>query len=170
MNSAKVSEMLSEKGKPMLIINGFRFNFHKTLSGNVKRWQYTQRGGCKSFIKTGGSNTTIIDYYEVHNHSAELTSTLNRQQLSNSIKRRVVEDICEKPSTLLHTELKKQDVESLTVNDVFLIRKNMYNNRMKVLPKTPTSLQEVLQETLNKMMVVTHKNENFLVKNDFDTN
>jgi hypothetical protein len=37
MDLLKVSEMLSEKGNPMLVVNNYKYNFHKILSGNVKR-------------------------------------------------------------------------------------------------------------------------------------
>lgn len=31
--------MLREKGKPMLVVNNYKYNFHKVLSGNLCRWR-----------------------------------------------------------------------------------------------------------------------------------
>lgn len=52
-----------------------------------------------------------------------------------------MDSICEKPMMkLLYTELKKNNVDTLTVTDGHLVRKNIYNAGMQVLPNIPTSI------------------------------
>jgi len=44
------SEMLSEKNRKIIILNGFKFSFHKNLVGENQRWKCTQHG-CKAVFK-----------------------------------------------------------------------------------------------------------------------
>jgi len=48
----------------------------------------------------------LIDESLSHNHACNEESILLRQAISNSAKRKGLEDICEKPSKILHCELK----------------------------------------------------------------
>ncbi|KAF0751340.1 Uncharacterized protein FWK35_00017802, partial [Aphis craccivora] len=85
----------------MLIIkNEFKFCFHKELNNNIERWKCIQKQ-CKAYIKIG-KNKEI--FFENLNHSRDRTeeTNLNRQKLNNKLKRKAVDDICEKPAKLIH--------------------------------------------------------------------
>lgn len=166
--------MKSEKGKDMLIIHGFKFSFQKLIANGVKRWICAFRKTlCKAFIKTSGDGYVILDSCFNHNHELNIDKTiLNRQILSNSIKRKAVEDICERPMKIIHSELKKQNcatTDTVTSTDVIRFRKNLYAARRTVLPRVPKSLEEVHEYFLNHQ-IKTNKMELFMVKNDTTNN
>jgi hypothetical protein len=143
MQSVSVSsviEMLSEKGKVLLIV---------------------------AYIKR--KHDVIVEAFLEHNHESDSDQTLNRQKLSNSLKRKATEDICEKPSKLLHRELHSKHVDTLTVTDENLIRKNIHNARKHILPQIPTSISDV-HDALDAIEITTNKNEQFLLFNDRNSN
>jgi hypothetical protein len=45
----------------------------------------------------------------MHNHDEDSEACLNRQILNNSVKRKAMEDLCERPRNLIHKELQNQD-------------------------------------------------------------
>jgi len=45
-----------------------------------------------------------------------------------------------RPSKIIHSELKNADVESLTTQDVKLIKRNLHNARASILPKLPATI------------------------------
>ncbi|KAF0748541.1 MULE domain-containing protein, partial [Aphis craccivora] len=57
--------------------------------------------------------------------------------------RKAQDDICEKPSKLLHSELKNNDTDTLTRYDCTLIKKNIHHARKNILPNIPQSYDEV---------------------------
>jgi hypothetical protein len=112
----------------------------------------------------------VIECNENHSHQAkDGVSTLNRQTLGNCLKRRAMDNICEKPMQLIDKELNKEHVDTLTVNDVHLMRENIYNGRKQVLPKIPSSIQEV-HDTLNAVKILTNQDELFMLNNDLVEN
>ena len=50
----------------------------------------------------------------MHNHDADSEACLNRQILNNSVKRKEMEDLCERPHKLIHKELRSQYLDTLT--------------------------------------------------------
>ena len=44
----------------------------------------------------------------MHNHDADSEACLNRQILNNSVKRKAMVDLCERPHELMHKELLSQ--------------------------------------------------------------
>lgn len=161
-----IQKMLSEKGKPMIVINNYKYNFHKKLCDNIERWQCIKRG-CKSYVKS--RDDIVVEHNCVHNHDPINESILNRQQLSNSVKRKAIEDICERPAKILHQQLRTCDVDTITVTDVNLIRKCMYNGRRSVIPKIPQNVTDV-HDVLNSIEIKTNKGEAFIRKNDSANN
>jgi hypothetical protein len=51
-----------------------------------------------------------------HNHNKDSEANLNRQTLNNSVERKAVEDLCERPRKLIHKELQSQDLNSLNLS------------------------------------------------------
>lgn len=79
--------------------DGFKFSFHKTLSNDVELWRCVQIS-CKCFFKC--KNNVLINESSSHNHACNEESILLRQVISNSAKRKGLEDICERLSKILH--------------------------------------------------------------------
>jgi len=95
------------------------------------------------------------------------TKDLNRQILSNSLKRKAIEYISCKLSKLIRSELKKGDVSTLTTNDLSLIRHNVHRARSFVHPPLPKCIKK-LHAAFESMNIKTNIGEPFLFNNDRD--
>ena len=62
----------------------------------------------------------------MHNRDADSEACLNRQIFNNSVKRKAMEDLCERPRKLIHKELRSQDLDTLTYKDIGNISRNMH--------------------------------------------
>ncbi|CAH1109088.1 unnamed protein product [Psylliodes chrysocephalus] len=128
---------LSERGMSLLVIHGYTFSFQKMVTNKtVKRWQCSKRT-CKAFVKTQGSDDTIVQLVLDHNHEKLSDEVFNKHLVSNSVKRKAVEDICEKHLKLMRNEIKNSAVETLTTKDIVRLRQNIYNARSSLLLKNP---------------------------------
>jgi len=116
--------MFSEKGKKVYVIERFKFTYHKLLNNDIERWRCIQRS-CKSFFKY--YNDAFIEQNLTHSHNCDSEKIINifiiRQALNNKLKRKAQEDISEKPSKLLYSELKNNDINTLTRYDCTQIKK-----------------------------------------------
>jgi hypothetical protein len=54
----------------------------------------------------------------IHIRDEDGEASLNRQILSNSVKRKGVDGLCEKPRKLIHKELRSQDLHTVAYEDV----------------------------------------------------
>jgi len=54
-----IQYMYSEKGKMLIIINEFKFCFHKELNNDIERWKCIRKQ-CKAYIKIGKITKFII--------------------------------------------------------------------------------------------------------------
>jgi hypothetical protein len=88
----------------------------------------------------------------MHNHDADNDACLNRQILNNSVKRKAMEDLCERPRKLIHKELRSQYLDTLTYKDVRNISRNMHKARSSKLLSLPTDIEET-QEALSAVEV-----------------
>jgi len=93
----------SEKSKPLIIYEGYKFRFHKTLQNDEQRWPCCVKN-CNFFIKLSSSNI-IVESNTNHEHSEPDIKTLNRQIMSNYLKRKALVDISYKPSKLIRSEV-----------------------------------------------------------------
>lgn len=169
MSALKV--IVSERGKNLIVLDGYKYRFHKQLTNGVKRWVCSVSGNkkCPAYLKTEGKSDVLVHIADNHNHQALDEKVLNRLALSNSLKRKATEDLSERPIKLIHTELRSGDVSTLTITDLKCIRKNIYHARRSVLPKLPTKLEEV-HDVLKSFPCKTNRNEPFLLVNDTENN
>ena len=168
MASVTYETMLSEKGKTLIVVDGFKFRFHKSLAQNIQRWACIQKT-CKSFLKLDEQSNIMPSSVLEHNHLKDDSHLLDRQKISNSLKRKALDDISTRPSKLLHAELRLPNAPKLYVNDVTLIRKNIGRCRLTNLPQIPKTIDE-FHDALNAMPIETNEKENFLLVNDAVTN
>lgn len=130
-------------------------------------WTCTKRK-CKSFLKINNLNN-IEECNLEHNHEKDSENILDRQALSNNLKRKAQENL-ERPTKLICQELLVNgDIEQLTAHDVFRVRQNIHASRSSKLPKLPKTLTE-LHEALDNYDVITNRGENFKFINDCETN
>ncbi|CAI6369788.1 unnamed protein product [Macrosiphum euphorbiae] len=132
--------MFSEKQRDLFVIGLYKFRFHKYLKNNLERWCCCKKT-CTAYIHLNSDNKVIQTVLD-HRHD-EVNEILNRQFVSNKLKRKAIDDICEKPSKIINRELLTRDVDTLTTYDLQLIRKNMHYARSSILPKLPKNLEEL---------------------------
>lgn len=167
MSNLKIA---SERGKDLIVLDEFKFRFHKNLANNVKRWTCS-KNTCKSYLKTDHQDNVIENPSE-HNHAPCEVKDIQRQGISNVLKRRAIENICDRPLKILHKHLSTStDVSTMQIdtNDLFKIRRNMCAARNKALPKLPQNLKE-LHEAVGEYEKVTEGEEPFLLVNDAEKN
>jgi len=159
--------MFSEKGKKLLVVNSYKFRFHKNLAEEKQRWACTDRK-CKAFLKTD-CRGVIIDDEHAHNHQHEPLSEniLARQRISNSVKRKAEEDPTERPQKLIRIELDSSALELLDASDLGNVRHNIYRARRKLSPPLPKTLEE-LHNAIDTIDMTTKLGEDFLLVNDYE--
>ncbi|KAF0760469.1 protein sneaky [Aphis craccivora] len=96
----------------------------------------------KSYIKLDVHQNLISDP-TLHNHNSDDNTHLNRQKRSNVAKRKISSDLSSGPSKIINGELSADKIITFTVNDVHLVRKNIYNTRRSILPKISLNKEDV---------------------------
>lgn len=159
MEELEIIKMVSEKNKLLYCINGYKFSFQKCLNDNVQRWSCSKRL-CKCYFKMNENDEIIFSALN-HEHDKDDEKFLNRQKLNNKLKRKALDDPCEKPCKILQRELRERDVNTLTTTDVNRIRKNMHYARSSMIPKLPKNLEELHLALTNLGEIKTNKDEIF---------
>lgn len=163
MNS--VEKMFSEKGELIFIINKFKFSYHKLLQNEFKRFKCTKRG-CTAYLRICKNENVVWESSNInHSHNPDEENKLERQIISNGLKRKAIESICERPSKLFHSYLRENSTNSITTQDVKYIKHNMLQARASVRPKLPKNRQEV-HDILQTMDIKTYDGKQFLQTND----
>lgn len=159
--------IFSEKGKKLLVVQEYKFCVANVLKDSTVRWRcVSKKTRCSATIYTSTEDyNTILKYKLDHNHGPEIN--LERQELSNRIKRKAQDDLYERPSKVIHKDLAQSSslLDKVTTNDLNLIRKNVYEARKKLMPALPKNMDEVFQ-VLDSLQPKTCKNETFLLVND----
>jgi len=116
-----------EKGKDLLVIKGFKSRFQKILADSKEQWCCTIKK-CKCYIKCN-ENREVFGGNVVHNHNADSEASLNRLVFNNSVKRKAMEDFCERPRKLIQKELLSQDLDTFTYKDISNISRSIHKAR-----------------------------------------
>lgn len=162
----EVQTMLSEKGKRLLVVCGFKFCVGKILKDNTLYWRcVNKKTKCPAKLYTPTTNFECVLKYNL-NHNHEPEENLERQKLSNCMKRKAASDPYERPSKIIHSELRQcgASVENITTNDLNLIRKNIYECRKSQVSTLPRNQDEVFC-SLKNLSPKTSKDESFLMVN-----
>ncbi|XP_069701149.1 uncharacterized protein [Periplaneta americana] len=131
--------IISQKGRNMLIVDGYKFSLHKTLANGLQRWSCSDKR-CKCYLKIDGNND-IIEKKTNHNHEKLSEKVLQRRKISNFVKRKAIEDMCTKPTKLIYRELSACDIEAIDKSDIQLIRRNIQNARTSVQPNSSNMVE-----------------------------
>lgn len=134
--------MFSERGKKFEIIDNYKLRFHKVLSNNVSRWCCGKKT-CSAYFKKSDDGE-IMERNLVHNHEPETERSLERQKLRNTVKRKAIDDLCERPAKLIHQEIKNigSNTDIIDAEDYLCVAKGVYNARRTILPRKPKSREE----------------------------
>ncbi|KAL4154475.1 hypothetical protein QTP88_000338 [Uroleucon formosanum] len=101
--------MLSEKLKPLRVVNNYKFRFYRLLANDVQQWVCYKKT-CNAAIKYD-VNGTICEQNTTHNHEPDDLQSILRQKISNSVKRKAVEQFSERPAKIIHSEIVFSDFE-----------------------------------------------------------
>lgn len=166
------SVIKSIRGGDLLVLNKFTYFKEKELKSGEIFWRCNKRHlKCEAKVFTLGPELTISRSNLVHNHEPN-EQKLNRKVISSLCKRKAEEDIAERPSKIVRTVLSENLPETITTNDVNLIRKNMYYCRRKIFPgPLPNNISDV-HATIDAYatQILTSKGENFLFFNCLEQN
>jgi uncharacterized protein (DUF488 family) len=119
-----------------------------------------------SYLKAHQRNEIQFENSKLtHDCAKDSKQKINRQILSNNLKRKALEQLSVRPAKLFHDEMKKCNVSTLTNSDVTYIKNNMNDVRNSIYPKLPQNVNEV-HRILSSIEVKTFINEDFLMVND----
>nr|CAI5835056.1 unnamed protein product [Callosobruchus analis] len=120
-----------EKGKPLLLSQNYKFRKYRELKTTGEMcWCCTVKN-CVARIYTIGSEYVFSRKAGDHRHEPQSDQLINRQRISNQVKRKAEVDIAERPRKLIHMEIstKKNTLETLTTKDIQCIRKNIQRDQ-----------------------------------------
>lgn len=100
-----------------------------TNSGSIKCWQMRHNGGLARLnpvhriwksVPWVRSCRVKYNRYVDHNHMPRMLSAarLVRQRVSNSVKRRVVDDVCERSRKIIREQMNREAIETPTPKDI----------------------------------------------------
>jgi hypothetical protein len=113
---------------------------------------------CKCYIKCNKSPEIFGRGSVMHSHDADSEACFNRQILNNSVERKAMEDLCERPGKLIHKELRSQYVDTLIYKNTENISRNTHKTRSSQLLLLPTDIEET-HEALSAVLVLTSSTE-----------
>ncbi|GFS09582.1 hypothetical protein ElyMa_001302200 [Elysia marginata] len=100
---------------------------------------------CTAKITTGSGSLDILHGCTIHSHERDVKK-IQTHTLRQACKRRAAEDTCERPRKILVSEARRDETSIQRVDDRDMgnIRRAMWFERRKVLPKVPTNRKEAL--------------------------
>jgi hypothetical protein len=148
-----------------LILDNFKFRIGSCNKGFI-RWRCTTKN-CPAKVYTNENYTVIKNTNTPHRNHGQYSSQALKKQVINTIcKRKSIENVSTRPKKIILTEIGKNSNSSdITINDINRTRKNIYENRRKIIPLNITNIADA-HNVLNSINVKTKQNENFLLVND----
>jgi hypothetical protein len=170
MENLDIQKSVSKRGKVLLIVNNYKFSFCDKLLNGESRWR-CRVPKCNATIYTIGEDFLISRHNLIHSHEELSKSALQKQFVAVAAKRKASEDIGLQPKRIIHSVLKENESDQLTIDDVKSVKRSMYGERRKKFPKLPKSCLEshcALEDIKEK--IITNRKENFLMINDIESN
>ena len=153
-----VKEMLSEKGKLLIVINNFKFYLHHTSKkDDTETWRCVNNKCSAKLKRLNGT----IDF----NHEHDPDTNLKRQIVTNNLKKNIGRfsiQAIERLTKLICYEVKNStDEMGLKAIDETRVCRNIYNAKHLFLSKLPSNKNEV-HTAISSMAWVTNRNEPFV--------
>lgn len=164
---ATLQQITSERGKPLLVLNKFKYYKKDILKTSEVKWCCISKLCTAKLYTIGeGADRVLTRKHDLHNHEPESEKKLQKQFVSTSVKRRATEDISSKPSKVFCGVLRELAVPNLLldVSDKSCIKRNAYNARRKKYPILPRCVEDV-HSALDSQLWKTSSGENFLLVN-----
>lgn len=158
----QVTVTTTNRNKPSLMINGYMYRLDRT-STKAKTWRCTRRD-CNARCKTTVDNKNIVFIKEHSDHEVKNEKQLAVDEFRKRCKRRGADDIFERPAKLMRLEL-PQDNELIDSTDMERVRKAVYQERRKQLPKLPKDRAET-HSIVDEQDMRSCRNENMIHVND----
>ncbi|KAL8584038.1 hypothetical protein ACOMHN_022378 [Nucella lapillus] len=152
----------TNRGNPGLIVNGYKFRYERSDKDGKGVWRCIQKR-CKSFDKDPEAGIAWARLE--HTHDQDSQASIERQQIRTVCKRKAVDDISERPSKIILTELTNRPDGELVPKDVKAVRQSIYRERRKLQPKLPTCRVEV-HEALRDRNITSNDGEEILQFNN----
>ena len=125
-------------------------------------------GALSKRVKLGWEQSKLlISASTEHNHDTDARK-VERQQIRVSVKRKANNDIAERPSKLIRSELQTGEEQHLTDNDMKSLSLAIYRQSRKRHPTLPKCIIDV-HEALSTMTVNTSRSEDMCLVNDVDS-
>ena len=147
-----------------MIVDDFLYRLKTTKFTRI--WQCSAKKDCTAKITTGSDSLDILHgcARSIHSHERDVKK-IQTHTLRQACKRRAAEDTCERPRKILASEARRDETSIQRVDDRDMgnIRRAMWFERRKVLPKVPTNRKEALiaLEGIQSRVGV-------IIKSDFD--
>lgn len=153
------------RGKTCVVINSFKLTESNVLKNGNTRFRCCNKK-CSASVVLDNTLKRVIEVSEApHNHAAYSEEELAVQKMKVSLKRKAVESIKEKPTSMIRRELIENEGESASKvenSQVPLMRKVVYRARKKEQPApSPKNLQEALQQLSDRQAQILTNGEQF---------
>jgi len=109
------------------------------------------------------SSETIVQIVEIVNqYNRHDQPSIHGKIYSNGSKRKAMKDLYTKPSKILRKEISKNlsNLQTITTDDISLVRQNMYNARRKMVAPLLKTMEE-LQKAISNLDLKTTSISNF---------
>lgn len=159
-NIANMESMLSERGRKLIILAGYKF-YKDCETNDGWKWRCTARK-CNAKLYLDENATIILKSDLQHTHDS--SKNLRREIISNSVKRKAMEDVTERPQKLIRKEISSafsESAASINITDIQYIRKNIRRARRAVLPPLPRNAKEV-HSALSSVEIKSFEDEEML--------
>jgi hypothetical protein len=122
-----------EKGKPCLLVDGYKFSESKVLKkyGNI-RYRCTNKN-CTVSLLVDKNVTKVLSMLKKHIHDEILENIISRRVVSSRLKRKCENDLLIRPNKIIRQKLRNTEKYIQPVYSyVKLWRKCMYDKRKKI--------------------------------------
>lgn len=149
---------VSIRNRPLFVLDGYKFRYQKSLKNNLERWSCTIRE-CKAYLKLvpplpGESSPHIAAGKPIHNHNKIDDKVARRKEISRKIQTIAEMDFTSRPAEIIESLLDERDWERFTPHDINLIRRNLYNRRVKAFKSLSPDDNELLDLSVSKIHLI----------------
>lgn len=158
------------RGKRCIVVDSFKLTESNVIRNGFIRFRCANKK-CSVSILTDSDVKSVIECNSAtHNHSAYTEQEIASQKMKVSVKRKAVESIKEKPTSIIRRELMEKDKENCSEvenSEISLMRRVIYRERKKAQPaSTPKTLQEASEQLYNLQSAILTRNEQFCHVNE----